>query len=209
MLINLFPLNTVLLPGSTIPLNIFEPRYLEMVRQCEEKSAPIGIILLRKGTAEGLGPIDLYDVGTTAEIIDSHHREDGTIGIRVIGRDRFIVRQIIQWQPRALGEVDLLHWNTDDLDTETLKDLKRTFGEYWQRLLEATGQWTNHMLMPEEPEALVEFIASQLQIDTVQKQRLLEEKSLGAVIKLQLTTLQMHIPKLIRARTARDQRSNN
>ena len=89
-----------------------------MVRQCEEKSSPIGIILLRKGTAEGLGPI-------------------------------------------------------------------------------------------EEPEALVEFIASQLQIDTVQKQRLLEEKSLGAVIKLQLTTLQMHIPKLIRARTARDLRSNN
>ena len=209
MLINLFPLNTVLLPRSTIPLNIFEPRYLEMVSQCEEEKSPIGIILLRKGTAEGLGPIDLYDIGTAADIIDSHHREDGTVGIRVIGRDRFVIHRIIQWQPRAIGEVDLFRWNTDDLDTEALKDLRSTFGEYWQRLLEATGQWTNHVLIPEEPDKLVEFIASQLQMDTVQKQHLLEQRSIRAVIKLELTTLQMHIPKLIRVRTARDQRRNN
>ena len=164
---------------------------------------------MRKGTAEGPGPVDLYDVGTTAEILDSHCREDGTLGVRVIGRDRFTVRQIIQWQPRAIGEVDLFRWNTDDLNTETLQDLRNMFGEYWHRLLEATGQWANQMRMPEGPEELVELIASELQIDTVQRQHLLEQRSIGVVIELELTMLRAHIPKLIRVRTARDRRRNN
>ena len=51
----LFPLNTVLFPGMMMPLNIFEPRYLEMIDYCMEKNSPFGVVLIRDGNEVGGG----------------------------------------------------------------------------------------------------------------------------------------------------------
>src|SRR5690348_10834460 len=60
--IPLFPLNVVLLPGASLPLHIFEPRYKEMVKACLEEKTEFGMLLaLPKGVAK---------VGCTAEILE-------------------------------------------------------------------------------------------------------------------------------------------
>ena len=48
----LFPLDTVLVPGGVLPLRIFEPRYLDMVRECARDDRPFGVCLLLPGTGE-------------------------------------------------------------------------------------------------------------------------------------------------------------
>ena len=50
-----------------IPLNVFEPRYLQLVRECTESGEPFGIALIREGPEVG-GPADPHAVGTTARI---------------------------------------------------------------------------------------------------------------------------------------------
>jgi uncharacterized protein len=45
----LFPLGSVLFPGSVLPLRIFEVRYLDMIRRCIENGAPFGVVSLSKG----------------------------------------------------------------------------------------------------------------------------------------------------------------
>ena len=67
MELRLFPLHTVLFPGMPIPLNVFEPRYLQLVRECMESGEPFGVALIREGPEVG-GYADPHAVGTTARI---------------------------------------------------------------------------------------------------------------------------------------------
>lgn len=86
--IPLFPLKTVLLPGNTLVLKIFEPRYLDMIAACMRENSGFGIVLIYKGEETRVDS-DIYSVGTTATISDWEHRADGLLGITALGMERF------------------------------------------------------------------------------------------------------------------------
>jgi uncharacterized protein len=88
----LFPLNTVLFPGGPLPLRIFEPRYVDMVRACMRESLPFGVVLIRAGQEAG-AVSSAADVGTAASIIDFDQMPDGLLGITCRGEQRFRVEQ--------------------------------------------------------------------------------------------------------------------
>jgi uncharacterized protein len=85
--IALFPLNIVLFPGGTLPLRIFETRYVDMVRSCMRGDQRFGVVLIREGSE--VGPADTFEVGTMAKIIDFHQLSDGFLGLSCIGEQRF------------------------------------------------------------------------------------------------------------------------
>jgi uncharacterized protein len=91
----LFPLNTVLFPGGPLPLRIFEPRYVDMVRRCMREHSPFGVTLIRAGAEVG-AVADIAEVGTTAHIIDFNSLPDGLLGISCIGERKF--RVLRRWQ---------------------------------------------------------------------------------------------------------------
>lgn len=86
----LFPLSTVLYPGGTLALRIFEPRYLTMIRDCARDSRPFGVTLLLRGTDEDQTSSALA-IGTLAQIVDFYTLPDGLLGIRAQGGRRFHV----------------------------------------------------------------------------------------------------------------------
>jgi Lon protease-like protein len=88
--IPLFPLKTVLLPGNTLGLKIFEPRYVDMIANCMRTNSLFGVVLIHKGE-ETLVEADIHSVGTTAAINDWAHRPDGLLGITALGVERFEV----------------------------------------------------------------------------------------------------------------------
>ena len=66
----MFPLQSALLPGETLPLNIFEPRYSQLVRDCVDSPDPaFGVVLISRGQEVGGGDIR-SDVGALARITD-------------------------------------------------------------------------------------------------------------------------------------------
>lgn len=86
----LFPLSTVLFPGGTLALRIFEPRYLAMVRDCTRDGRPFGVTLLLRGRESGEAASALA-IGTLATIVDFYTLPDGLLGIRCEGGARFHV----------------------------------------------------------------------------------------------------------------------
>ncbi len=71
-LLPLFPLGTVLLPGAKLPLQVFEPRYLALVRDLQERPLPerhFGVVAIRSGHEVGAGSVrSLYETGTAAHV---------------------------------------------------------------------------------------------------------------------------------------------
>jgi len=88
--IPLFPLNAVLFPGGTLGLRIFEPRYLDMVRECTRMNQGFGVCLIMDGHEVG-APALPAAVGTLARITDFDTLPDGLLGISAAGEARFRV----------------------------------------------------------------------------------------------------------------------
>ena len=103
--IALFPLNMVLFPGGTLPLRIFETRYVDMVRRCMRETRSFGVVLIREGNE--VGPAETFDVGTMAKIVDFHQLSDGLLGLSCVGEQRFRIRtRSRQADGLNLAEVD-------------------------------------------------------------------------------------------------------
>ena len=85
----LFPLNTVLFPGGPLPLRIFEPRYLDMVRRCLKDAGRLRRRAHPRRAAEAGGRSRWPRLGTTARIVDFDTLPDGLLGIACVGERRF------------------------------------------------------------------------------------------------------------------------
>lgn len=107
MQVPLFPLSTVLFPGGPLPLRIFEPRYVDMVRDCVRDDAPFGVLLIREG--QETGPASTHDIGTLARIVDWYQGSDGLLGVTAIGEQRFrLLSSERQADGLNVGTIELL-----------------------------------------------------------------------------------------------------
>lgn len=84
----LFPLRTVLFPEGLLPLRIFEPRCVGLVRDCMRDGVGFGITPIRHGGEAG-EPAEPHPLGTCANIIDFDQGKDGLLHILVKGSYRF------------------------------------------------------------------------------------------------------------------------
>ncbi|OCW79280.1 ATP-dependent protease [Pelagibacteraceae bacterium GOM-A2] len=93
--IPVFPLsNFIMFPGTTVPLNIFEPRYLQMVNDSMKKHRMIGMIQPKKTGM--LKKPDLYEIGCVGKITSFNETEDGRILIILNGICRFKINSEIE-----------------------------------------------------------------------------------------------------------------
>lgn len=102
----LFPLNTVLLPGCILDLQIFEARYLDMVSACMRQGTGFGVVTVAEGSEVGGAPVRFSTWGCEALIRDFQQRPNGLLGIRVEGGRRFRVNDYDrQADALVLGDV--------------------------------------------------------------------------------------------------------
>ena len=84
----IFPLGTVLFPGGSLPLRVFEARYVDMTRDCLKNEHPFGVCLIREGREVG-APAVPESVGCIARIVDCDMQQLGVIELRTHGEERF------------------------------------------------------------------------------------------------------------------------
>lgn len=91
----LFPLRAVLLPGGRLPMQIFEPRYLDLVSGCMKNDSGFGIVHITEGREVFLSRSDepplTTETGTLARIVDWDGLSHGRLRITVEGTRRFRV----------------------------------------------------------------------------------------------------------------------
>ena len=69
--IAVFPLsNFIVFPKTTVPLNIFEPRYIDMINDCMESNKLIGMIQTKIKKNENFDAPELYKIGCMGKIIN-------------------------------------------------------------------------------------------------------------------------------------------
>lgn len=109
--IPLFPLNTVLFPDGHLPLQIFELRYLDMVKKCIAADQPFGVVPLLQGSEVRQPGQDevLSSAGTLARILEWAAPLPGLLHIRCLGGERFrIVASEKMKNGLWMGQVELM-----------------------------------------------------------------------------------------------------
>jgi Lon protease-like protein len=129
--IPIFPLsNFIIFPKTTVPLNIFEPRYLDMVNDSMKSNKLIGMIQPKKSIDDLTSPI-LHNIGCLGKITSFKETEDGRYLIELKGLIRFkVVKEIKTTKKYIQYEVDFERFNHDlDNKREVLKfaDLELIF----------------------------------------------------------------------------------
>jgi Lon protease-like protein len=108
MWIPLFPLKTVLFPGGTLPLKVFETRYIDMVRECMKSDAPFGVVLIKSGQEVG-APAEPEEIGCLAHISTWDMPSLGVMMLRTEGGERFrILETRVLADNRLEARVDMI-----------------------------------------------------------------------------------------------------
>lgn len=133
--LGLFPLHAVLVPGATLGLRVFEPRYLDLVRDCGRSGGSFGVCLIMDGEEAGAAATPAA-FGTEAVIEDFDTDDAGLLTLRVRGRRRFRVeRTRVRDNGLLVGEVE---WREPDPDEE-LRPEHGLLALLLQRILEQAG----------------------------------------------------------------------
>lgn len=108
----LFPLQTVVFEGGLLPLNIFEPRYLHMVRQCERTQSDFVVVTLTSGR-EVRGPNDPIErfkpMGSQMRLEKVESPQAGVLHIWARATQRVVVHSPRQQEDGLwLGEIEAL-----------------------------------------------------------------------------------------------------
>lgn len=181
-----FPLTgAVLFPRGVLPLNIFEPRYLAMVKDAMAATGAahriIGMIQPKGGGKNGAPPA-LYKVGCLGRITEYRETDDGRILIALVGTSRFRVGAELDRDTLYRQVMTDYHGFADDrhepdaLDAATRAGLESALRPY----LDARGlsaDWD--AVQNADDESLVTTLASVLPFEPAEKQALLETITLA------------------------------
>ena len=115
--IPIFPLsNFIIFPKTTVPLNIFEPRYLDMVNDAMKTNKYMGMIQAKNETS------NVYSVGCLGKIIEHKQTKDGRILVNLVGVSRFQIQTEIN-NDKLYREFEVSYEKfSDDLDEKIISE---------------------------------------------------------------------------------------
>lgn len=176
--IPLFPLpGVVLLPGTLLPLHVFEARYRAMVADALAGDRTIGMAMIKPGWERGEEPPEIHAVGGAGEIIESERLEDGRYNILLEARFRYRVLSETPPDPYRVADVEEIPsvpFPDSRGQARSLEIARALFAEVLGRLALPP--------LPDEdlaPERLASELALRLRYAPAELQSLLEEDSLS------------------------------
>ncbi|HET9699684.1 MAG TPA: LON peptidase substrate-binding domain-containing protein [Burkholderiales bacterium] len=167
----IFPLHAVLLPGSLMPLRVFEQRYVEMTKTCLRNSRPFGVCLIQEGAEVGT-PAVPERVGCLATILEWDMQQLGIFSLRTLGTERFAMNR---WtvEPGGLirAQVSVLPREPETV----LPDQHRTCARVLELIIDKLGNDHFHGPFRFDDAAWVSYrLAETLPLKLEARQKLLE-----------------------------------
>ena len=196
--IPLFPLpGALLLPNSRLPLNIFEPRYINMVEDAlATKHRLIGMIQpIKLNIGDSLKEANKYQkVGCAGRIVSFTETEDGRYLITLEGISRFEFSKEIETQkPYILSEIDWGLYTNDLVPFEGLNSCDRNgFLEILKKYLDSAqiaSDW--EVLKKASEEVLVNSLSMLCPFEPEEKQVLLEAETIVNRLDVLVTLMKL------------------
>lgn len=170
----LFPLHTVLVPGAALGIRVFEPRYLDLVREVGRSGGGFGVCMIVEGSEAGAAATPAA-WGTEALIEDFDQGPDGVLALQVRGARRFQVQRTrVRDNGLVMADID---WVVED-ESPRLRPEHALLGELLVRILEQTDADLNAIAKPRLQEAawIGWRLAELLPLANYQRQGLLQER---------------------------------
>lgn len=116
----LFPLSVNVLPGAYLPLQIFEPRYIDMVSECLANSEGFCIVLFKDDeNEENKEYLPHHNIATYVEIVDFNKLDNGLLGITVQGKYKIRIEDVWKQEDELLlGKIEKINEEDDNLSNE-------------------------------------------------------------------------------------------
>ena len=180
--IPVFPLsNFIIFPRTSVPLNIFEPRYIDMINDSMKSDKLIGIIQPKISNDKDIIP-NLYDIGCLGKITSFHETKDGRYLIELKGLIRFKkIQEINTINKYRILEVDFGKFSEDlNIEDQKLKfsDLELIFRDL-KSLFEKKGFIINWKALEKQSlDEVINALSMASPFSLEEKQILLESKNL-------------------------------
>ncbi|MFO7257374.1 MAG: endopeptidase La [Bacteroidota bacterium] len=211
--------NTVLFPGVVLPITVGRQKSIRLVKKAYQGSRIIGVVAQKNSQAEEPLTEDLYRVGTVARIIKMLVLPDGNTTIIIQGKNRFNISDFLTEDPFLTARVTLLPERPINMNSREIKALIQSLKEAASKILrlnpeipqEAQVALDNIQSMP----FLIHFLASNLNVDVVDKQKILETENLverGTVLlqymsrEIQMLEIKQEIQKKVHTDIDQQQR---
>jgi len=199
--IPLFALNTVLFPGTWLPLRVFEPRYKAMLTDCLDGDRSFGIALIKFGDEVG-GPATPFRIGTRATV-EEVAEEGGVYHLLVRGDRRFEVVSLLEGTPYPRARVQYLppvaHAEKDEPVARDLRTLHEMYVRTLHRAARVLGHvWPSELVSPIPTggaTTVANWVAAGLPVEATEKQALLECGTVEAMLDIERDLLQAELEK--------------
>src|SRR5688500_9205797 len=169
--------NIVVFPGTVMPLNVGRQKSKNLLDEVMPAEKVIGVVTQKNSDVEDPQAGDLHTVGVAAMILKLFKLPDGNQSIIVHGMARFRLLSLDRTDPYATGTIEVLEdvikpgANLDALLASVRQQANRVI-ELSPNTPDEAAQVLNSIT---QPSALADFLAANLQADTAEKQRMLEE----------------------------------
>jgi ATP-dependent Lon protease len=177
--LSILPLRSfVVFPGTILPLTVGRAASIKLLDETLPQTKIIGLLTQRDETKEDPEPQDLYSIGTAAIVLKLLRQSDNHLVIVVQGLRRFALRKIITTTPYLRAEVELLNSKLPRATKEweaTFRNLRDSAAKLLELTPDVPEQARAAVLSIEDPEQLADFLAPNLNVETAQKQAILEE----------------------------------
>lgn len=211
--------NTVLFPGVVIPITAGRDKSIKLLRDAYRGSNIIGVVAQKEAGIDDPGAEDLHRVGTVARIIKILQMPDGNTTAIIQGKKRFETVEVLRDEPYFFAKVKSYEREGKVPDSETFNALIASIKDLSVQIIEKSPLIPSDAAFAinniESAVFLVNFVSSNLNVVSEEKQQLLEmigiedraHKILGVLTKeLQILELKNQIQKKVKVDLDKQQR---
>ena len=185
--------NSVLYPGTVIPITVGREKSIQLVKEYSRKRKPIGVVAQKESNVEEPTLADLYAVGVSAQILKNFEMPDGSVTVIIQGMRRFEVVEHVQNDPYMKATV-IPYAASEDIPTsrkfealiQSVRDLAIQVITRSRNLSQEAGFAIKSI---EDPVFLLNFIASNVEAELPVRQGILETRNLNEMAKELLSVL--------------------
>ena len=169
--------DTVTFPDMLIPLNIGQPRTVELINDVLRGERTLAMVASRRPEVEIPTPDDLYDVGVLGTVARMIRVPDGTLRVLIQGSQRIRTARWVKTEPYLVAEIaelpDVVE-ATPEL-TALMRNVQQTFSEIIDQVPYLPEELQVMVANVDDPSALANLIAGALRLPAEEKQALLEQ----------------------------------
>jgi len=211
--------NAVLFPGVVIPITVGRDKSIRLVKEAYRKERIIGVVSQKDPSVEDPSFNDLNTVGTVARILKTLQMPDGNTTVIIQGMKRFRLLEMVQETPYFRARTGAFEAEIELPKDRQFQALIQAMKELSLQIIQKSPHIPTEASFAikniESPVFLINFVSSNLNIDVVEKQKLLEIKNmvqranvvLAALTKeLQLLDLKNQIQNKVKTDLDKQQR---